>query len=139
MNSIKSEKLEKGTWSEIQEPLASFETTTFNAAIFLGGNHYFFGHEFGMNPKQDSIHKLHEKTWTWSYLGQMNSRGRTGYSIIRLAERFMVVGGMSSPARNEVCSLESGILNCTEFVSELNNYFHYPILHVVDDDYKNCS
>ena len=130
--STKSEKFEEGAWSVIQEPPGSGKFSEY-AAIFHGFSHYYFGRFIS---DEYSIHQLQEKSWSWKYVGEMKSKYRSGHRVIKIGEKFMVLGGLN-PMRNEACLLQSGWFSCTEFGSELTSY-HFPILHPVDENYKNC-
>ena len=62
---------------------------------------------------------------------------REAHQVILVGDRFMIIGGMGTK-NNEACFLNNGQFNCTEFSSSLKNYAYYPILYLVNDNYKNC-
>ena len=139
----KSEKLENGIWSEIEEPPVGGSSMSSYAVIFHAGHHYYFGgfdQEGG--DSLSSVIALKENTWTWSNIGEMNS-ARFGHGVIRVGGMFMLVGGRSmsynddkTGYNNEVCLFENNEFSCTNLSSSLNDYSFYPILHLVDENYK---
>ena len=126
-----SEVLEDETWSWIEKPPIDKKAMSLYAVVFRGGYHYYFG---GTNVT--SVCRLEEKTWNWSKLGQLNSV-REGYGVISVEEKFIVVGGHSSQNIEE-CLLDNGEFSCTEVQTWFINYYIYPILYLVDENYTNC-
>ena len=106
-----------------------------SAAIFHEGFYYYFG---GYSTVEvDSILRLSGSSWTWSHLGQLNSR-RDGHGVILVGTTFMVVGGYRSQ-KNEACLLRTGQFICTKLTStSLYEYRFWPIMYLVDEDYGNC-
>ena len=134
--SKKSEKFQDGTWSDIQEPPVVGSRFQGYAVISHGGNHFFFGGWIGWSSEVNSILRLDGSSWTWSNVGQLNS-ARYGHGAILVGNTVTVVGGEFTK-RNEACNLDDEQINCTELSSSLTNYWWYPILHPVDEDYGQC-
>ena len=131
----KSEKFEGEIWSEIQEPPIDAPTIHSYAVIFYGSNHYFFG-GYSAGNELSSILALQKKYWTWSNVGKMKTT-RAYHEVILIGNRFMLIGG-DYIKKNEACQLFYHQFNCTEFSSSLQDYFSFPILYLVDDDYRDC-
>ena len=130
-----SEVLEDGTWSWIEKPPIDKKAMSSYAVVFHGGHHYYFGGR-GQFDGLKSVCRLQEKTWNWSKLGQLNSV-RKDHSVISVEEKFIVIGGHSSPYAEE-CLLDNGEFRCTELQAWFFNYYISPILFLVDENYKNC-
>ena len=134
-----SEKLENGNWTEIDAPPIDEREIYGYAAIFYGTSHYYFGGWSNQDTTELSyILALQEKTWTWSNLGLMKTT-RHAHSVILVDQKFMLLGGGRGGIKNnEACILNNGEFSCTEFSSSLDHYVYYPILYLVDENYKSC-
>ena len=126
----KSEKFENGNWSDLQEAPVHLSFRSY-AAIFYGGNFYYFG-----GYDLTSILRLSAASWTWSIVGQLNA-SRNGHGVILVDNKFMVIGG-SDIRPTEACLLRNGRFNCEEKRSSLLKDFNTPILFLVDDNYQDC-
>ena len=66
----------------------------------------------------------------------MNS-ARQGHGVILVGEKIIVVGGQGT-IKNEECMFKNGKFSCTEVNADFYNYDFYPMMYLVDDNYKNC-
>ena len=147
----KSEIFKSYYWTDIEQPPwkdpmdGSVDASRFldYAVVFHGGSHYYFG-GFNSNPI-DSILRLDESSWTWSFVGQLNT-ARSGHEIILVGNTFTVVGGkgyeqtsVSSRwinVQTDACLLNNGYFTCTEQSSIYDG--RDPFLYLVDEDFGNC-
>ena len=129
----KAEKLEGGSWSDIEEaPVGGY--FAHYAVIFDAGNFYYFG---GYNGGVlNTIFRLSGETWTWSNAGRLNS-ARSSHGAALVEDTFMVIGGYSGNKPNEACLLNNGQFTCEVKPSSLTNYY-YNIIFNVSDDYGLC-
>ena len=130
----KSEKLEDGSWNDIEEPPISESRIYGFATVFHAGNHYFFGGNTGSNLK--SILRLSGSSWTWSNVGQLNE-ARHGLGVILVKNTFMVVGGWGT-YKNEACLLNDEQFTCTQQATGLADKAWTPLMYLVSDNYGNC-
>ena len=134
----KAEKFENGTWSVIEDAPVN-KRLSYYAVVFDTENFYYFGgyDSSGVNSGViSSILRLSAASWTWSNVGNLNS-ARDGHGVILVENTFMVIGG-SSTKPNEACQLNNGQFTCESKTSSLNDYYFYPLLFLVSDDYKLC-
>ena len=103
--------------------------------LYHEGIFYFLG-GYANNEPSTQIAALDSASWTWSLAGELNV-GRVGHSVIKVGNRFMVVGGWHD-TENESCILANGIFSCELHGSSLKQYFAYPILILVEEEYENC-
>ena len=140
--SKKSEKLQSGIWSDLEEPPVDGWTLWNYVVIFYGtethGSHYYFGGRTTGYSVQllSSILRLESGSWTWSNVGRIKS-ARMGHAVILVGEKFIVVGGEGNH-NNEACLLNNYEFSCTKLSSSLTNYANSPILFSVADNYINC-
>ena len=145
--SKKSEKLEHGNWTDIEEPPSYGNELYSYAVVFHGGYHYYFGGYLGgrliygnwipysTDGDFGFTLRLEEYTWIWSKIGKMKSRW--GHAAIVIGDRFMIIGG-DSDNKNVARLLQQGDLSCTELSSSLFLYYKTPAVFLVDADIKNC-
>ena len=134
-DSKKSEKLEDGIWSPIEEPPVDGIMYEY-AVIFHGSSHYYFGGYSGDHAEVDSILRLQSGSWIWSKVGRLNL-ARRAHAVILVGEKFMVVGGYGN-INNEACLLDDVQFNCTKLPSSLDNYEYRPIVYHMDENYGSC-
>ena len=139
----KSEKLEGGSWSDIQEPPVGGSFHHYAVVFHAGSFYYFGGYGIAGGHSLSSILCLNAASWIWSNVGQLNS-GRHGHGVILAADTFIVIGGMAHDGTatftkaHEACLLKAGKFSCTESSSALTNYRHLESLFLVSDDYDSC-
>ena len=129
----KAEKLENGSWSVIEDAPVDWKLYYY-AVTFDADNFYYFGGRD--NSDLSSILRLSAASWNWSNVGNLNS-ARRSHGVILVENTFMVIGGLGTQA-NEACLLNNGQFTCQEKTSSLNRYASYPLLFLVNDDYKLC-
>ena len=139
----KSEKFQEGVWTDIQEVPVVNRLSNY-AVIFDAGNFYYFGGYDGSGISS-SILRLNAASWTWSFVGTLNSP-RVNHGVILVENTIMVIGGtdytlyykLNSRLPIEVCLLNNGQLNCEEKTSSLTDNFHTPLLFVVSNSFGLC-
>ena len=76
----------------------------------------------------------------WTEAGKMN-QARYGHNVIHNGVFIMVIGGWSEDkgfngeVQTERCSLINGSFSCFSQTPELKDYFSYPELFLVPDDF----
>ena len=95
-----------------------------NAFIVFGGHH---------SSTKSVIAKLDLATTSWVKLGDLKV-GRWGHNVIFDGEVFIVVGG-SGTMKTEKCSLSGSTMTCSEQNPTLANYYWYPALVMVPEDF----
>ena len=102
----------------------------FSTLYFQGGFIVFGGPSVS---NKTIIAKLDLSTTSWSKLGDLKV-GRYGHNIIYDGKDFIVVGGYSS-MKTEKCSLSGLKMTCTEQQPTLTDYYLYPALVMVPEDF----
>ena len=131
----KSEKLEDGSWTDIEEPPVSNSFSQY-AVIFHAGNFYYFGGYDDGHGSVNSVLRLNAVVWTWSNFAHLNS-ARQNHGVILVQNTFMVIGGLESKP-NEACFLEDRKLSCTKLHFSLSRNYNNPLLFLVNYSYGNC-
>ena len=90
-----------------------------------------------MGKPSTQITALNSASWTWSLAGELKV-GRVRHSVIKVGNRFMVVGGWHD-TENESCILTNGTFSCELHGTSLFRYHAYAILFLVDEEYENCD
>ena len=70
----------------------------------------------------------------WIISGQLKTP-RYGHNVIFDGELMIVVGGASSNMKTEICEIDDGAVMCSEQNPVLTNYYYYPELLLVPDNY----
>ena len=85
-----------------------------------------------------AIARFDTTTRQWQYLGGMNE-GRYGHGVIIQNGHFIVVGGdkgkKAGPLSTERCTLNGSSVRCTSVNPKLKNFFEYPELMTVTDNF----
>ena len=79
------------------------------------------------------IAKLDLATTSWAKLGDLKV-GRWYHNVIFDGEVFIVVGGSGS-MKTEKCTLSGSTMTCSEQTPTLTNYYAYPALVMVPEDF----
>ena len=91
---------------------------------------YFGGQE---STGKSLIAKFAAITRHWSNIGNLVT-GRDFQGAIFDGTHFLVAGGLGS-LKTELCSLADSTMTCHQQQPELTNYYNYPELFLVEDDY----
>ena len=62
-----------------------------------------------------------------------------GHGVVVVDERFLVVGGNGEQYTESCVINNDDDFECTNQESKLTNYYNYPILTTVSDDFNNCA
>ena len=73
-------------------------------------------------------------TKQWKKLGKLN-QARHGHSVTIHQGKFIVVGGEYEPYGTESCTLKSDSVQCKIVDPELENYFYYPEMISVSENF----
>ena len=73
----------------------------------------------------------------WTKAGELN-HSRNGHNIIYDGKYLMIIGG-GFDCQTEKCSLTDGSVSCTSQKPVLDEYFFYPELFPVPDDFCEAS
>ena len=133
-----SEKLEHGSWSEIDEAPVSDGFSDYSV-VFYSGNFYYFGGWTG--GLRNFILGLNAATWSWSKVGHLTST-RAAHGVILIENTFMVIGGGGfGGSGHEACLLRNERIECsspqTSTRSEIIGYYT-PVLFLVSEDFGLC-
>ena len=106
------------------------------ASVFYDQAFFIFG---GASDSKTfgKIGRLDAVTRTWSLVGSLKQT-RYGHAVIFDGFQFLVVGG-SGDFKTENCVPNGTTITCSEQQLELINYYCYPELMLVDENYgKDC-
>ena len=70
----------------------------------------------------------------WTLAGELNQYNM-GQNVIYDGEYLIVIGGGAGTRQTEKCSILDGLVSCTSQAPELENYFRYPELFLVPNDF----
>ena len=83
------------------------------------------------------IARFETSTRQWKKLGELNE-ARLGHGVIAQKGEFIVVGGdgiIDEGTKTERCSLSDDSIQCTSVDPELYDYFFYPEMMLVPENY----
>ena len=100
--------------------------------VAFGSSFYLFGGYDGGSIK--TIAGFDTNTKQWKKLGYLN-QGRRGHGLIVHQGQFIVVGGYKGSLATERCILKGDSIQCTTDGPELDDYYFYPELMSVPENY----
>ena len=81
---------------------------------------------------------LNERKFSYSEYLLLLQLSLLGHGVIVVGNRFLVVGG-EDERYIESCVINSyNVFECTNQGTKLKNYYNYPLMTTVSDDFKNC-
>ena len=98
--------------------------------VFIDGGFYVVG---GYPSSKTQIARLDASTMIWTDAGALVT-GRFYHNAIYDGASLIVVGG-DGTKKTEVCNLSNGIFSCVEQNPELSEYYGYPELFLVAENF----
>ena len=92
-----------------------------------------FGGYTSNTSTDNLIARLDGVTFSWGQVGEL-TQGRWGHGAIVVQGEILVVGGASS-YKTERCNEIEGQMRCSAQEPELSDYFYYPELFAVPDNF----
>lgn len=92
---------------------------------------YVFGGSVDYSYSTNIIGRFDTLTMTWRKAGELKSE-RYGHGAIFNGEMMIIAGGGGGLYKTESCSIQNGVVNCTEHAPALNFYAYYPAMLLVD-------
>ena len=134
-------------WTTIDDyPYSGGEYINEVAPIYHENNYYVFGN-YG-EETDTNIGRLSCSTWTWDLIGHLKvivdwlifnfSRitqiGRGSHGVIYTQSAFLMIGGAGT-RQSEHCLLDGDSVTCTAQDPELTDYYYYPRLVFVEENF----
>ena len=94
----------------------------------------FGGYIRDSTPNTNVIARLDSRTYVWTQSGMINN-ARRHHNVVYVDSAFLVIGGYNDQFPTEKCQLSGDTMTCSTQNPTLDNYFQWPELILVEDDY----
>ena len=134
---VKTESLDvqKNSWNEESDyPYTTRYYCWYAVVHFEQAFIYFGGHSWANRYGESIIAKFDSTTRQWSKIGNLVT-GRAKHGAIFDGSNFIVIGGGSGRMKTEKCTLFDSTMTCQSQQNELTDYFDYPELFLVEDEF----